>query len=1338
MIFNGAGFIGHHAFVYPNIKALIPNGFNADGSLKSTLFESNTLVIAEIGNKNGIVLTTYSQVINPDWIGSDVTDISEITDTSIYHYVKNRNLNYIKLGTGINTYPVVPFVYCAKSNNIVTKFDIVQPVRLTTTEILDKVQDQVDTNTTTIAGKQDTLVSGTNIKTINNTSILGSGNIDIQGGGNPDNKSITENSSEELQTVGVIDANDSTRAIKTWTGTKEEYNTLFNLNWDEATQNTNLGQNRWGTIACDGTKFVAISEDGYVSTSLDGRTWTQATQITSISKHYWYPIAYGNGKFVAIDNSYGEISISTDGLTWTDTNYSLGDAHYWSALCYGDGKFVAVDDEGIVGISTDGINWNSYYSENLYNESGWHSIIHDGSKFIILNSYNYISTSTDGINWTTPVEYSNLGNCNTLAYDGIKYVAFGGNGYVSTSTDGITWTVATQDSNLNIGTDWTSIVYGKNRFIAIQSDGYISVSELAVDQNTLYNIENGSIYLGTELIADKTDNLIDNKTLIKANNIIHVDSVTNANDSTKVIKTWTGTKAEYNSISSGTNWNSQPITTNLNYNYIAKVIYDGTKFVALSTYGEIFNSTDGITWTKVVNYDSDSWCCLGCDNDGHYVATSDYGYVRTSINGITWTNETEIENLGDYNEWRAIIYTNKFMIISKTGYISTSIDGTTWTVATQDSQLSQIDDWIGITNGNNKFVLASYSGYISTSTDGITWTTPIRDENLEYSNYIIDIFFDGSNYILLNENGGISVSNNATNWSEMNYVTYLSNRTWIGLCKYKNNFAAFGYDYNAGYVCFSDQQDPNTLYNIVEDGLYLGIDKVASYSSGGSSVSYDDKSITQNSSNELQTVGIINSRDDTTALKLWTGTKAQYDAFFSLTWSDAASVATLANKTWCYPVWDGTKFVMIGSGGVAATSTDGITWTDYSLSDYQKWALTTANGSDVFVGKATKKASDGTLTNDNVANVRARITLHVKDGNGTSKFYSELKKIVLNIASNGASNCKVKVSTRTIENYNSGTDTWVDRGTYDIWGWSAWNSIPFAVKLGGYDNQTGYNADLRLEFWSETVGASTTTSCLSIKDIRLIGVTNWIIDDFAKTGHLYSISDAKTATFPSTINFATPAVSDNSTKGATTAWVKSQGYITSSSSVAWNNITGTPTTISGYGITDAYTKTEADGKYVALTGNQTVAGVKTFNNEVIFKDAARLKNNITPSLTTTTDTDIPLLQVTTNTDGKVDGPSINRFVKYNANGNNKRYVAYRAGFRNAADTGNIWPTLEIGLDELENRYAKFDTQYALTPIPTEDTTSSTQIDTVGARNTKLASYQLKATYDSTKEMLVLS
>lgn len=89
--------------------------------------------------------------------------------------------------------------------------------------------------------KQATLVSGTNIKTINNQSILGSGNISIGGGSvETDGKSITTNSSDELQTVGVIDQNNTTNAIKTWTGTKAQYdaittkdaNTIYNITDD--------------------------------------------------------------------------------------------------------------------------------------------------------------------------------------------------------------------------------------------------------------------------------------------------------------------------------------------------------------------------------------------------------------------------------------------------------------------------------------------------------------------------------------------------------------------------------------------------------------------------------------------------------------------------------------------------------------------------------------------------------------------------------------------------------------------------------------------------------------------------------------------------------------------------------------------------------------------------------------------------------------------------------------------------------------------------------------------------------------------------------------------------
>ena len=64
--------------------------------------------------------------------------------------------------------------------------------------------------------------------------------IDGEGSSTPDNLSITQNSSSNLQAVGIINQNATTTAIKTWTGTKAQYdaivtkdnNTLYNITDD--------------------------------------------------------------------------------------------------------------------------------------------------------------------------------------------------------------------------------------------------------------------------------------------------------------------------------------------------------------------------------------------------------------------------------------------------------------------------------------------------------------------------------------------------------------------------------------------------------------------------------------------------------------------------------------------------------------------------------------------------------------------------------------------------------------------------------------------------------------------------------------------------------------------------------------------------------------------------------------------------------------------------------------------------------------------------------------------------------------------------------------------------
>ncbi len=97
---------------------------------------------------------------------------------------------------------------------------------------------------------QEKLVSGTNIKTVNGNSLVGSGNVDIdalpsqtgqagkflttngktaswaEASVTPDNKSISKNTSNALQAIGVIDQNNPANALGVWHGTQAEYDAL--------------------------------------------------------------------------------------------------------------------------------------------------------------------------------------------------------------------------------------------------------------------------------------------------------------------------------------------------------------------------------------------------------------------------------------------------------------------------------------------------------------------------------------------------------------------------------------------------------------------------------------------------------------------------------------------------------------------------------------------------------------------------------------------------------------------------------------------------------------------------------------------------------------------------------------------------------------------------------------------------------------------------------------------------------------------------------------------------------------------------------------------------------
>lgn len=97
---------------------------------------------------------------------------------------------------------------------------------------------------------------------------------------NPDNKSITTNSSDQIQSIGVINQNNTTLAIKTWTGTLAQYNaiatkdnnTLYNI-----TDDTDLSLSILATLYPVGAIYIGTMDTCPLSV-LGLGTWVKVSE----------------------------------------------------------------------------------------------------------------------------------------------------------------------------------------------------------------------------------------------------------------------------------------------------------------------------------------------------------------------------------------------------------------------------------------------------------------------------------------------------------------------------------------------------------------------------------------------------------------------------------------------------------------------------------------------------------------------------------------------------------------------------------------------------------------------------------------------------------------------------------------------------------------------------------------------------------------------------------------------------------------------------------------------------------------------------------------------------
>lgn len=186
----------------------------------------------------------------------------------------------------------------------------------------------------------------------------------------------------------------------------------------------------------------------------------------------------------------------------------------------------------------------------------------------------------------------------------------------------------------------------------------------------------------------------------------------------------------------------------------------------------------------------------------------------------------------------------------------------------------------------------------------------------------------------------------------------------------------------------------------------------------------------------------------------------------------------------------------------------GSTWTDYST------AFT--NQVDYYTGKIKLVSGIGYVfkiggrNNSNTADDKLRITLDAT----AMGVYTSLQKLLIEVTTFNA-----KGSNVFIEKAMKGSDTTFSTvGTYELSGWSGWNSIPIRSGFGGGNDQTWNMAKLRLTFGITGTNGEATANDLTVHNIVAIGQTYWSTPSaMAKTGHIYTYDANQNATFPAKV-----------------------------------------------------------------------------------------------------------------------------------------------------------------------------------------------------------------------------
>ena len=277
-------------------------------------------------------------------------------------------------------------------------------------------------------------------------------------------------------------------------------NGITNLSFSSAIVNENLSSvgNRWQSVTYGNGIYMALSTDGYISTSTDCITWSTPTIPTGIISilSNWYALSYGDGKFIAL-NSGGYTCVSTDnGATWTSPSTLNTSYAPWSVIVYHGNRFVAINRQGFYwSYSSDGETWSTPIAIQYGTlDSGLTGLVSYNNALYSLSIKGYTAKSTDGGGaWTDLKLALPLGAdgqsgllWQSLTHDGTRFIALTESGFISTSKDFVNWEGA-QPLRYQGMTPWNCVCYGGGLTVALSRYSAVSIANYStISQSSPY------------------------------------------------------------------------------------------------------------------------------------------------------------------------------------------------------------------------------------------------------------------------------------------------------------------------------------------------------------------------------------------------------------------------------------------------------------------------------------------------------------------------------------------------------------------------------------------------------------------------------------------------------------------------------------------------------------------------------------------------------------------------------------------------------------------------------------------------------------------------------------